>query len=659
MNIRDGGAILTISTNQGNGGNIEINADSIELIGASANGEFSSGIGSETSGVDSSAKAGNVTLGSRILNIRDGGRISASTFNQGEGGNVEINADSLEIIGASANGLFPSTIVSETSGVNFSAKAGNIILDTRILNIRDGGFISTQTTNQGKGGDLTVTARESLNISGIAPSSVPNFSFFTSGLFASTQGSGEAGNLKIFDTGIIKVENGGQISASTFNQGAGGNIEINADTIELIGASANGLVRSSLGSETSGFNSSGKAGNVTLNTRILNLLDGGFISTQTNNQGEGGDLTVTASESLNISGIAPSSVPNFPFFISALTTSTQGSGEAGNLKISDTGIIKIEDGGQILASTFNQGDGGNIEINADTVDLIGVSTNKQFRSGVFSENSGIDFSANAGSVTLNSRILNLQDGGAISTQTFNQGKGGDLTVTARESLNISGISPSSLPKPNNPFFRSALVTTTGGEGSAGNIKIVDTGIIKIEDGGVISASSLNQGDGGNIEINADALEIIGVSPNGEFRNGLFSLTPGVDSFSTAGNGVFSITAGVDSSAKAGDITLNTRNLNLRDGAVLSTQSTNEGEAGNITIENDGRLQLTGSSILTNSSESSGGSINITAKDIRLFDNSDIRTDVNNGTGGGCKITNTANTIIDLKDSDILSITADA
>ena len=644
VTVKDNSNIFSFTNGDCNDQGININATQLDILGTS----------NIQTGATSTGNSGNISIKTRNLNVLNGGQISASSFNQGAGGSLEIDADTVEIIGVSTDRLFSSTLFTETSGVDSSAKAGNITLNSRTLNIRDGGIISTQTFNQGNSGNLTLTARESLNISGAG--TLANGYVNRSGLFTSTNSSGTAGNIKIFDTGTIKIEDGGAILASTFNQGSGGNIEIHADILELIGVSTKEQLPSTLVTETSGENSSAKAGDVTLNSRILNLRDGAVISTQTFNQGKGGNLTLTARESLNINGNA--TLPNNQFFVSALSTSTQASGTAGNLKIVDTGTIKVENGGQVFASSFNRGDGGNIEINADIIELIGVSINKQFRSGLFSETSGVDSSAKAGSVTLSSRILNLRDGGAISTQTFNQGKGGNLTVTARESLNISGISPSSLPKPNNPFFRSALVTTTAGSGSAGNIKIFDTGIIKIDDGGVISASSLNQGDGGNIEINADALEIIGVSPNGEFRNGLFSLNSGVDSFSTAGNGVFSITAGVDSSAKAGDITLNTRNLNLRDGAVLSTQSTNEGEAGNITIQNDGRLQLTGSSILTNSSESSGGSINITAKDIRLFENSGIRTDVNNGTASGGNITLTANTIIALDNSDILSFSAD-
>ena len=63
-------------------------------------------------------------------------------------------------------------------------------------------------------------------------------------------------------------------------------------------------------------------------------------------------------------------------------------------------------------------------------------------------------------------------------------------------------------------------------------------------------------------------------------------------------------------------------------------------------------------ILTSSDLSSGGAINIKAQSIRLFSDSDIRTNVNSGTGGGGNINLTADTIIALDDSDILSFARD-
>jgi large exoprotein involved in heme utilization and adhesion len=73
---------------------------------------------------------------------------------------------------------------------------------------------------------------------------------------------------------------------------------------------------------------------------------------------------------------------------------------------------------------------------------------------------------------------------------------------------------------------------------------------------------------------------------------------------------------------------------------------------------EGILNATKSNILTSSTQSSGGVINVSAKDIRLFNDSNIRTNVSTGAGGGGNITLTANSVIALNDSDILSFARD-
>jgi filamentous hemagglutinin family protein len=553
------------------------------------------------------AGGGNLVVNADTYTATSGGRLIAGTQKPVNAGDVTVNANNFIITGVGSTGIASGLYNQATS--NVAANSGNIIVNTKIFDASLSAGINNRIDIGAKGnvGDININAD------------------------------------------FLSLRNGSQIAALNFGQGNSGSIKINADTIEIIGISADRTFPSGVGSINSGFNSEAKAGNVTLNTRILNIRDGGVVTSQTSNRGKGGDLIVTARESLNISGIAPSNLSNNQFFRSGLTTSSiEGSGEVGNLKISDTGIIKVEDGGVISTSTETQGAGGNIEIDADTVEIIGTSSDRIFPSGLGSETLAINSRAKAGNVTLNTRILNIRDGGIVSTQTFNQGEGGDLTVTASESLNISGIAPRKIISgfaptdlSNISSFISALSTSTRGSGKAGNLKIFDTGIIKIEDGGQISASTIGEGVGGNVEINADTVEIIGVSTNGEFRSNLVSET-----------------SGANFSAKAGDISLKTQTLNIRDGAVLSTQSFNQGKAGNINIQNSERIQLTNGSILSTSQQSSGGAINITAKDIRLFGDSDIATNVFSGEGGGGNINLNANTIIALDDSDILSFAGD-
>jgi filamentous hemagglutinin family protein len=702
IKIQDGGIVTASTFGQGRGGNIEVNADSLELEGVSSNGLSRSFLGSETAGISPNAKSGDVNLTTRILNIRDGALIStdasnqgqggnltvtareslnvlgtstiaknsfqifyrsalstqtkgsgaagnlnitdtgqiliadgavisASTSGQGKGGNININADSFDLKGISTNGRYRSVLASETTGTDSNANAGDIKIITGILNVHDGALISTATSNQGRGGNLTISARESMNFIGTA--TLTNNRFIRSGLSVETSGSGSAGNLQIFDTGNIQIKDGALISTITSGQGNAGNIDISADSLEILGFSTDRQFRSALASETINQNSSANAGDITIKTRNLNIRDGALISTQTLNQGKGGNLTVTARESLNIFGIG---TQNGRAFGSGLFTSTSGLGAAGNIKIFDTNRIVMGSGGQVSASSSGLGQGGNIEVNADTVDLIGVSNNNQVVSAFASETFGKGSIANAGDIKVTSRILSIRDGARISTQTFNQGRGGNLTINARESLNIVGTGTQ-----NDQVVGSGLFTRTSNFGAAGNIKIFDTELVKIKDGGQISASTFGQGQGGDIQVNADTLEILGISSNGQFVSAIGSET-----------------TGANSSADAGDVTLTARNLNIRDRGLISTRSFNQGKAGNININVDKTLNLTNGNILTFSRQSSGGSVNVNAEDIRLFGDSNISTSVVSGAGGGGDIKLTADSILAFDDSDIFAFAQD-
>jgi hypothetical protein len=92
--------------------------------------------------------------------------------------------------------------------------------------------------------------------------------------------------------------------------------------------------------------------------------------------------------------------------------------------------------------------------------------------------------------------------------------------------------------------------------------------------------------------------------------------------------------------------------------VLSAQSQGTGTAGNLRIRARGNVIFEDSNLTTSSEQSSGGAIFVTARDIRLFGNSDITTFVNSGAGGGGDITLRANSILAFGDSDILAFSVD-
>ena len=316
---------------------------------------------------------------------------------------------------------------------------------------------------------------------------------------------------------------------------------------------------------------------------------------------------------------------------SLLTASvaSTGTGTGGNLTI-DTSLLVVRAGSQVSVATFGQGKGGNLQIFADdSVELIGTSANNsEVVSSLSAQSEG---RGDAGEVMIDTGRLLLQDGAQVSVATFGQGKGGNLQIVARDSVEMVGESASRK-------FVSGLFATSLGSGNAGDVTI-DTGQLLLRDGAQVSARTGGEGKGGNLQINArDSVELIGTSANSQFPSGLLVRSQGL------GN--------------AGNLTIDTGRLLVQGGAVISSTSLEEGTSGNIKITARETLQADDGTISTDASRSSGGAIAIKAGNIRLVGDSDIRSSVASGADNGGKITLTADSILVFDDSDILAFARD-
>ncbi|MEH1923020.1 hypothetical protein [Nostoc sp.] len=83
-------------------------------------------------------------------------------------------------------------------------------------------------------------------------------------------------------------------------------------------------------------------------------------------------------------------------------------------------------------------------------------------------------------------------------------------------------------------------------------------------------------------------------------------------------------------------------------ARVFARSEGEGIAGNINIIAKSNYSANNSLVSASAKLSSGGNIGITARNIRLRNNSDIRTDLSTGQASGGNINLNANTIIALR-----------
>ncbi|MDZ8264711.1 S-layer family protein [Nostoc sp. ChiQUE01b] len=440
--VGNSGQIFTGSSNQGKPGEIKVNAADFVQLSDAGSGLF-------TINAKGAGNAGNLTINTKRLSVRDGAQVLTSTMGNGSGGNLTINTGQL-IVGNS-------------------------------------GQISTRSSNQGKSGEIKVNATDSVQLS-------------DAGSFLSTEtdkGAGDAGNLTI-DTKRLSVQDGAQVSTSTINsEGKGGNLFVIArDLVELQGTGISPtdgkLVPSLLTTKTTGV---GDAGDLRIITGQLILGNGAQISTTSGGQGDAGDIEVHASDIVNIFGFAIDKTA------SGLFSRTYQGGQGGNIII-DTNAFRLADNGFVDARTFGKGNAGNITVNVKTLEAV--------NGGQILANSSIDSSGFAGNITVNAtdrvtisgsaafkRFVRGFDGKLVEDESANSG----LFARSQESKITGNIKVNS---PKITLDNQAQLNAGSASGNGGNIN-VNSDLLLLRHGAQISTNAGTDnlgGDGGNININS-------------------------------------------------------------------------------------------------------------------------------------------------------------
>jgi filamentous hemagglutinin family protein len=363
------GAIAYVADINGDrGGNIQVQGRHVTLT--------------ERSGLFADTQSQNgrgISIQASQLTVQGGSQISASTSGAGHGGTITVNAsDSVQVNGTYTNGS-PSGLFTTTSG---GGVAGSLIINTGQLIVQNGANVaaSTDKGSRGSGGALKVTA-SSVKLSGTTANGK-----LSSGLFAQTLGSGDAGSLTI-DTKQLIVENGAKAStqANSGSKGKGGDLTVQADSVELNGTGPNGQLPSGLFAQTQG---SGDAGSLTINTGQLTVGNGAQVTVGSIGLGSGnaGNLEIRA-RSINLDQ-------------GKLTAGTQSS-EGGNIALSLQDFLLLRHDSQISTSAgtaLSGGNGGNITINTPNGFVVSVKN----------ENSDIvanAFSGQGGKVNINATSI--------------------------------------------------------------------------------------------------------------------------------------------------------------------------------------------------------------------------------------------------------------
>ncbi len=588
------GAVASASTfGAGDGGNVAIaNFDRpSELVEVSRGGVVGSIVFEGATG-----NGGNVAIETEQLVVREGSGISTSTAGAGQAGDLRIVAS--ESVAVSQDSLLSSRVEETGTGAG-----GELAIVTRQLTLQDRSGISTSTSGAGMAGNLTIQDAELVDVSqGSILSASANETATGDGgdltletgqlvvrdnsaVTASTSGAGKAGNLEIFAPDSVVVNRGSLLSTRVNESAAGDGGDLSLETGQLvvrdnsnvtastagIGQAGDLMVRASDSVEVSNgsilsaqviTNARGDGGDLTLETGRLVLRDEGLISAATFGEGRGGQLNITATDSVEVIGGQSSS---------GITTSTTGSQAAGDLTIATSQLL-VDNAAAITSSTSGAGAAGNLLVRASDSVEVG-------RQGRIST-SALAGTGNSGNLTIETGELTVRDGGQVGAGTFDRGDAATLTVRASDAVRLIGTDEDGNP--------SGIFASSQGEGDAGGLRIF-TGELAVEDGAAASVSGSGAGNPGSLEVEARSIFLD--------RSNLEA---------------------VSASGSEANIRLQVSEIILmRNRSLISARAENDGSGGNIEMEADYVIAIPreNSDIVANAQEGPGGRIDITAQRI--------------------------------------------
>jgi filamentous hemagglutinin family protein len=407
----------------------------------------------------------------------------------------------------------------------------------------------------------------------------------------------------------ISLQNGSLVLIQNIGATPAGDIQVNASgLLSMAGISPDGKVRSSLENQTVG---AGNGGNIQAIASDVTISDGAGILARSFGAGATGNIIVNASRQVQVVGFIPGSNAN-----SIIGSLVFAGGNAGNIQVTADRLTLLA-AGNITASTIGTGNGGNVEVDATSIEIAGFNPLTQSISNIGAATFG---TGESGSVRVNANRLILRDRGKITTGGFGQGNAGSVVVNAAESIDISDrlttidSSIEILPA----ATRAAFFLPDIPSGNAGSVT-VNTPILRLENRGQVSVRNDGTGNAGSLQINANRVELD--------RQG-------------------AITASTRS-GEDGNITLALRDVLIaRNNSSINTESTGIGNGGNITIDSPTIIGLENSDIIANAVQGNGGNIQIRTQAIfgiqyrpQQTPESDITASSQFGLSGTVAITN--------------------
>ncbi len=636
-----------------------------------------------------------LTLGN--LSLTDGSQLSGSASGNGAAGVIQVTAaDSIYISGRGdyVSGIFADSegsggaggaiqliapvfflddeamVQAKTTG---TGDAGSILFDVGSMAMTGGAQVLASTYGSGKGGDITITAEETVLISGRGED------YLTMASASAWEGTGDGGNIRIEAAELI-LDDEGRILAKSASAGAAGDIDINAGYLTV--ADGAQIKNNAEGS--------GNAGLISITAGAVDLISGGKVVADTEGPGQGGGIIISAEGAVHASGVREDDHSGFYSnsyedggpggFISIAASSltlddmagveanTHGDQDAGQITI-DVDEFNVLGGAQIQCSTWGAGNAGAVDISVKNAALI--SGKGDYYSGVFSST---DSAGQGGRITISADVLTLDDEGVIAATTTGRGNAGEINIvtsnlevmngslvssttfyldgnagtiniTANESVIIDGKSED--------YPTSISSSTYMGSGNAGNVSVSASDLI-ISNDAIIWTTSAGSGNAGEINIYAENLSLINgglldsdTKSTGEAGNINIFIE---NSFIIAGSenynsGIY--TDANENGVRGGNIFIYSGSLDISGDCKIGSRSNGPGQGGRVFVDVEGDVYLdNGASVLTESTGSGdAGDIDISAQNIIIAGGSTISGSSEGSGSGGSIFIVAADTVI--------------
>ena len=402
------------------------------------------------------------------------------------------------------------------------------------------------------------------------------------------------------------------------------------------------------------------AGAILLSGDDISIRDGSLVLSQNQGSSIANDISIKAQNALKFEGASPTETT-----FSSVKGEALNKGKGASVFISASDLI-LDDAGKILVNTYSEASGGSIDIvSSKSVQL----AESPFASFPFISASAYD-RGNAGSVNISTQQLEVLNGGQVASATFGNGDAGNVKIDANSSIDVVGAKK--LPFQDAPVA-STIASGTVDSGNAG-IVTLNTSLLRVINGGLISTSSFTNGNAGSITIKADeSVTVSGQTSDGKEQSTISSSVVFVEPELQA---IFGLSE--PPSGSSGDVTITTSDLQIDSKGFISVRNDGTGAGGTLSVEADtinldeegslnaasasgtgGNITVSGNSLdISNEStveaaadgESDGGNVTINVTNLTAKKDSAISANADGGNGGN--ITIDAETILGLNNSDI-------